>query len=151
MLPDGISRLAAFSIRKSRRLLRWHYDQGRWGGSIDMSVSSIFPSRIVSVEMLNNPQLQKKLFRLCEKQMMKKEMFLYLYIWSIWSFNHDNRFGFFWWSNCCRYNKKIYWLWTGYNQFRDDHNQLYTTKFDDMIFKYEIERVNFTDGYKLEL
>lgn len=45
-----------------------------------MSVSSIFPSRIVSVEMSNNPQLQKKLFRLCEKQMMKKEMFLYLYI-----------------------------------------------------------------------
>jgi len=39
----------------------------------------------------------------------------------------------------------------GYNQFRDDHNQLYTIKFDDMIFKYEIERVNFTDGYKLEL
>ncbi len=27
-----------------------------------MSVSSIFPSRIVSVEMLNNPQLQKNYF-----------------------------------------------------------------------------------------
>lgn len=38
-----------------------------------------------------------------------------------------------------------------YNQFRDDHNQLYNTKFDDMIFKYEIEQVNFTDGYKLKL
>lgn len=37
-----------------------------------------------------------------------------------------------------------------YNQFMDEHNKLHRLKFEDLIFKYKMEQVNFADGYKLK-
>lgn len=47
--------------------------------------------------------------------------------------------------------KKITNYGIDYNQFLDSHNQVYNLRYKDMIFKYEMEQVNFSDGYKLKL
>lgn len=46
--------------------------------------------------------------------------------------------------------KKVTGYGIEYNQFMDEHNKIYNLKYKDMIFKYEIEQVNFSDGYKLK-
>lgn len=38
-----------------------------------------------------------------------------------------------------------------YNQFMDNHRKVHDLNYEDMIFKFEMEQVNFSDGYKLKL
>ena len=47
--------------------------------------------------------------------------------------------------------KKVTNYGLGYNQFMDSHQKVHSLEFEDMIFKYEMQQVNFTDGYKLKL
>lgn len=47
--------------------------------------------------------------------------------------------------------KKITNRGIDYNQFMDSHQKLYDLKYKDLIFKYEAEQINFSDGYKLKL
>lgn len=46
--------------------------------------------------------------------------------------------------------KKITNYGLDYNQFLDSHNKIYNLEFEDMIFKYEMQQINFADGYKLK-
>ena len=46
--------------------------------------------------------------------------------------------------------KKVTRYGLDYNQFMDSHQKVYSLAFEDMIFKYEMQQVNFTDGYKLK-
>ena len=46
--------------------------------------------------------------------------------------------------------KKVTNYGLDYNQFLDTHNKLYNLEYEDMIFKYEMQQVNFADGYKLK-
>ena len=36
-----------------------------------------------------------------------------------------------------------------YNQFIQEHQKLYATNYEDLIFEYEIEQINFANGDKL--
>ena len=47
--------------------------------------------------------------------------------------------------------KKVTNYGIDYNQFLDDHNKVHSLAYEDMIFKYEMEQINFSDGYKLKL
>ena len=47
--------------------------------------------------------------------------------------------------------KKVTNYGLDYNQFMDSHQKVHSLEFEDMIFKYEMQQVNFTDGYKLKL
>lgn len=47
--------------------------------------------------------------------------------------------------------KKVTNYGLDYNQFMDSHQQVHSLEFEDMIFKYEMQQVNFKDGYKLKL
>ena len=38
-----------------------------------------------------------------------------------------------------------------YNEFRQAHNKLYSLDYSDLIFEYEIEQVNFTNGKKIKV
>lgn len=46
--------------------------------------------------------------------------------------------------------KKITNYGLDYNQFLDTHNKIHSLDFEDMIFKYEMQQVNFANGYKLK-
>ncbi|MDE6616001.1 MAG: hypothetical protein K2K35_05490 [Lachnospiraceae bacterium] len=47
--------------------------------------------------------------------------------------------------------KKVTNYGLDYNQFMDAHQKVHSLEFEDMIFKYEMQQVNFADGYKLKL
>lgn len=47
--------------------------------------------------------------------------------------------------------KKVTKYGLDYNQFIDTHNKIYNLEYEDIIFKYEIQQINFSDGYKLKL
>lgn len=47
--------------------------------------------------------------------------------------------------------KKITDYGINYNQFKSEENQVHSLKFKDLIFKFDMEQVNFADGYKLKL
>lgn len=47
--------------------------------------------------------------------------------------------------------KKVTNYGLDYNQFIDTHNKIYNLEYEDLIFKYEMQQINFSDGYKLKL
>lgn len=47
--------------------------------------------------------------------------------------------------------KKVTNYGLDYNQFMDSHRKVNDLNYEDMIFKFEMEQVNFSDGYKLKL